>query len=501
MTNKKEEVLKHTLVFYTDGSSQPNPGYAGYGIFGYSLKPSKKPKSITWPAKTKYQFTTKGIKLKAENKDEPMEVLSIYEHIHSFFGDYHTNNQAEMSAVLKAFNLALEKFEPAIIGKIVVITDSRYVIEGFTNHMNQWVVNDWKTSKGTDVVNKEIWLLLEEKKRFFEEHGVTLELLWVKGHDEEVGNSIVDLYAVAGTDHGRDAGELDLQEDEFIPTLFSKETTITEFKKELDNKHIIFSYKNAVFGSHSTNDSDIIMVSVPKKEIEVGKRDLNSSYGVIYNDVPDSINNLKHIYRLHEKSYNVPCKINTDAIKANKIVSRLSNFIGFNNLISVSVTNGVPKIRILNEKDLLVEPYNYKYPFLLEMNDTFGVLEDTVAIMDHLKEENYLIDISRYFIDDKREFVLTYKDKMIDITKDLESLKGILVSRPLLVIGKDTPPFDVLKSIGNNIEKVWLYPEMSACGNLATFVVVVEYMTLKGTCYLGQTNLLGKFLVRSTYKK
>lgn len=497
MSNKKdEEIIKHTLVFYTDGSSQPNPGYAGYGVFGYLLKEAKRPRSITWPPKNKFQFTSRGIKLKSENKDKPFEVLSVYEHIHSFYGDFFTNNQAEMSAVLKAIEIALEKFEASDIEKINIITDSRYVITGYTEYMDQWLTNGWKTSKGTDVINKDIWLKLQEKKEFLEQHGVGLELIWVKGHDEEIGNEIVDLYAVIGTSNARECYEADMLEEEFDETFFSKETNITDFKKELDNKHIIYSYANAVFGSHSSNDSNVILVSSPKAEKAVGKRDLHSAYGIILNDVPYNINSLKNIYRLHERSYNTACKINLDAINANKIINRLSNFIGFEHLINITVVDGIPKIKINNEKKLLIEPYDYKYPFLLEMHDTFAVLSDSMSIIESLKEDELLIDITHHFLDEKRKFIFDFKTKDIDILEDVSVLKGILVSRPLLMVGKDIPPYTLLKSIGDNIEKVWLYPELSACGNLATFVVIIKYHTLDGFGYIGQTNLLGKFLVR-----
>ena len=57
-------------------------------------------------------------------------------------------------------------------------TDSQYVENAFTKHwITNWKRNGWKTAKGTDVLNKDLWLRLDA---LFQTRKVQFQ--WVKGH-------------------------------------------------------------------------------------------------------------------------------------------------------------------------------------------------------------------------------------------------------------------------------------------------------------------------------
>ena len=83
-----------------------------------------------------------------------------------------TNNRMELSAAIEALS-AIEEGSSALL-----YTDSQYMKNAFTKHwITNWKRNGWKTVKGTDVLNKDLWLRLDalfltRKVRF----------RWVKGH-------------------------------------------------------------------------------------------------------------------------------------------------------------------------------------------------------------------------------------------------------------------------------------------------------------------------------
>ena len=62
-----------------------------------------------------------------------------------------TANQSE----LKILNMALRRLTEKC--HLTIYTESAYVAAGLEN-LSQWQENGWKTSRGTDVANKEEWL-------------------------------------------------------------------------------------------------------------------------------------------------------------------------------------------------------------------------------------------------------------------------------------------------------------------------------------------------------
>ena len=74
--------------------------------------------------------------------------------------------------------------------RIVLYTDSKYLIDGINNWIKKWKSNNWKTSNKKDVKNKDLWLLLESCINF---HSVTW--IWVKGHSGNIFNEEADQLA------------------------------------------------------------------------------------------------------------------------------------------------------------------------------------------------------------------------------------------------------------------------------------------------------------------
>jgi len=99
-----------------------------------------------------------------------------------------TNNIAELTAVIEALN-DVKSFNP---GKVTIITDSKYVIDGVTSWSHNWRKNGWKNSAGEDVQNMELW-----KKLLAENAIVNADFQWVKGHSGDLVNEKVDSLAKA----------------------------------------------------------------------------------------------------------------------------------------------------------------------------------------------------------------------------------------------------------------------------------------------------------------
>ena len=62
-------------------------------------------------------------------------------------GEMLTNNKAELRAAIRAVEIAREHR----LDKLVINSDSKYVVLGITEWINQWQKNNWKTSSGDKV--------------------------------------------------------------------------------------------------------------------------------------------------------------------------------------------------------------------------------------------------------------------------------------------------------------------------------------------------------------
>jgi len=75
--------------------------------------------------------------------------------------------------------------------EIIIHTDSRYVIDGITSWIKGWKRNGWVNSQKQPVVNKELWVRLDELAA---KHRITWK--WVKGHAGNAYNERCDQLAV-----------------------------------------------------------------------------------------------------------------------------------------------------------------------------------------------------------------------------------------------------------------------------------------------------------------
>ena len=139
------------IRIYTDGACRGNPGPGGWGAL--ILKGNEE------------------IKLNGGQNDT-------------------TNNQMELTAVIKALDFFSESSE------LEIFTDSKYVMDGITEYIKKWKVNGWKTASKKPVKNSDLWKQLDALSAH---HSIRWN--WVKGHSGHRENDIADELANLGIDN------------------------------------------------------------------------------------------------------------------------------------------------------------------------------------------------------------------------------------------------------------------------------------------------------------
>lgn len=97
-----------------------------------------------------------------------------------------TNNRMEMAAVIKA----LAKYPDS---NVMVVSDSKYVVEGATNWMPRWKEHGWtrgENGKRVPVANRKLW---QEIDRLMQ--GREVSFRWVRGHSGTSFNEMADFLA------------------------------------------------------------------------------------------------------------------------------------------------------------------------------------------------------------------------------------------------------------------------------------------------------------------
>lgn len=214
-------------VFYPDGGCRGQHEYGGAGIHGYRW-------NLKLPAKgighTTHSATFRGYEPKAEtsdfaNKEVRAEVAALgresllqwlTQETNGLCNFFHrvpveqyydcfvpleyggTNNTAELNAAIHCLEriVAEPDFERSVI--VVLRQDSRYVVDGYSRYLPNWLASDFTRKDGTLVSNKELWLRLHEIVMAITERNISVQFEWVEGHGNCPGNNSADELATAG---------------------------------------------------------------------------------------------------------------------------------------------------------------------------------------------------------------------------------------------------------------------------------------------------------------
>jgi ribonuclease HI len=158
-----------------------------------------------------------------------------------------TNNAMEMTAVLKALDECLNRD----IQEVCIFTDSQYVKNGISAWIINWKKNNWVTSTGTPVKNKELWIAIDEVRNKLK----LVNWKWVKAHNGDLKNEEVDklAYEAAGGTAAKFYGII----RGHIPGIY---TTWGEAKTQIDE------YPGAVYKSFKTRPEAEKYMNTPVKE-------------------------------------------------------------------------------------------------------------------------------------------------------------------------------------------------------------------------------------------
>ena len=99
-----------------------------------------------------------------------------------------TNNKMELRAVIEGLRL-LKK--PA---KVLVYSDSKYVVDGVRKWMPAWKANNWKKKDKKPIKNLDLWKRLDSLIN----SQLEFRIKWVRGHSGDFGNEKADKLANLG---------------------------------------------------------------------------------------------------------------------------------------------------------------------------------------------------------------------------------------------------------------------------------------------------------------
>jgi ribonuclease HI len=118
--------------------------------------------------------------------------------------DRHTNNRAELAAILYVIVMDFES------ENLIIHTDSKYSIDCLTKYYTKWDQNGWMTSKGTPVESATMMKFMLQLIRTRKQLGLDTELVYVKAHDKDPGNNAVDALARKAASNKFEGGRLQL---------------------------------------------------------------------------------------------------------------------------------------------------------------------------------------------------------------------------------------------------------------------------------------------------
>lgn len=152
MESSPELTLPHVTIF-TDGGCEPNPGTGGWG-------------AVILP------------------QGQPLSTMAGFERST-------TNNRMELIAAIAPLEALSERH------RVVLKSDSRYLVDGATSWLAKWKKNGWVTrgkrrekAKGEPVKNVDLWQRIDA---LCGRHVIVWR--WVKGHSGDRFNTMCDQIA------------------------------------------------------------------------------------------------------------------------------------------------------------------------------------------------------------------------------------------------------------------------------------------------------------------
>lgn len=155
MPTGSERSTLPNVEIWTDGGCRPNPGPGGWAAI-----------------------------LRSGDREREL----------SGFAPATTNNRMELTAATEALEALTAR------SRVVLSTDSQYLMLGITTWQKAWIRRGWRTADGKAVLNRELWQRLLTVAARHE-----IEWRWVRGHAADAMNERADALASAAREAGGEA--------------------------------------------------------------------------------------------------------------------------------------------------------------------------------------------------------------------------------------------------------------------------------------------------------
>lgn len=111
--------------------------------------------------------------------------------VHSGSLENTTNGRMEVMAMLEAIRNVSAKGHQSVI----IRADAQYVVNGCNTWRKGWRSKGWRKADGAQIEHMDLWKEIDQLLNECAELGQSVTIAWVKGHDKEPGNEVVDLFA------------------------------------------------------------------------------------------------------------------------------------------------------------------------------------------------------------------------------------------------------------------------------------------------------------------
>lgn len=462
-------------MFYTDGGCKPSRGIGGWGIHGYVYKDIKATKGY---GLTDWLITNVGYVPKKDNDKEQITVFKFVDGFGSLIPES-TNNQAELHGVIEAFKYTLINE----LTKVDIHTDSKYVFKGTQEWLEKWKASNWIKGDGTEVSNKELWLVVDSLITDLNKKDIKWTVNWIEGHSGHLGNDQADYNATVGVVIGRKG----------ISHSNIKETKSEGYWKSSIDTNRFFSYSKWYFNTNVPNnmthdDRTVYYIGSHGKDDDfLGKQMSDASYSVICLKEPIPVLEIIREYQ---------SKIDQNGFTS-VVIARLENifkakvFKEIENYGELTLTAPGLNLDIYTPDETLQLTKELRPPKLaFNLSDIMNVLETIlfkVRKSDKV-DEKYPDSIGNITITDITDTIYESKDsknKKCKIRKDFNSaLKSFSVNvkqkanqeagetKITLSVGIDTPSRNSLSAIAELSPKVYVvtWPESNHAFRYATIV-------------------------------
>ncbi|WP_396190472.1 RNase H family protein [Flavobacterium sp.] len=436
-----QSVNKQRCFFYTDGSVRPNPGYGGFGVFGFVYEVVPKPKNQKHPFKNNLFFSDEGI---SKQKGElPIQVHQVVEMVKAFSSRTCTNNEIELAASLAALQKA---YSMDNIEKVTIYTDSNYIVKSFNEDLDDWGKNGWKRRDGRSIAHINEWMTLLNYKHHFLAAGIEIKIRWVKGHADDYGNIVADLLANIGSNAAR--YQLENNSVPFISEVLDKVSTYAEYKASYDNKDFIYHFKDLFFSSCVDNDVNYCFISNNEDERETGKRSNTSIFSANFGYVPKLITDIRQYYRNIPRNFTATCCLKLSKLE-DRDVLRLTDMVNVAFLLRPFSNSRKNQFSVVGSDGVFLEENILDFPFIINIT-TLSTAMREFASLD--PSELLIFDVTDRIVHDNK-LLVTNKDKFVDFS-DLTQGKIVFVQSLLVAVGYDIPSYLSLKRIEEEIRKV-----------------------------------------------